>query len=531
MNKSTAVLGFILSFVAGMMLMWGIHQRGEGGIQADKSGSTPVEGATKPNSGAVKAEFFVMSQCPYGVQAINGIIDAAEKLGPDVDLHIDYIGTTGADGNLSSMHGPNEVAGDIAQLCSMKHAPSSYLKIFACQNKNSREVGTNWESCAKEAGAPADKIAGCVNGDEGKKLLSESFQRSQQRNATGSPTIYIAGKKYSGQRKGTDFLRAICAEYTGKKPAVCQNIPESPKVNVTILTDKRCADCNVNRYEGMLKSRIGSPVIKTVDYSDPEGQKLYADTKPGNLPVLIFDKTLDADKDAMAALSRGMKPAGNWKVVQVGGEWNPVCAGDGGCDKEECKNTLGCRTEVPNKLEVFVMSQCPYGVKALNAMEEVLKNFKNKIDFRVHFIGGGDATTGLSSMHGQGEVDEDLREACAIKHYAKDYRWMDYVLCRNKNIRDTNWQACATGEIKADVIKKCAEGDEGKELLAAEFAIASGMGIGASPTWLANNRFKFSGIDAETVRKNLCEHNKDLKGCENKLSGQSGAPVQGGCGK
>jgi hypothetical protein len=45
-----------------------------------------------------------------------------------------------------------------------------------------------------------------------------------------------------------------------------------------------------------------------------------------------------------------------------------------------------------------------------------------------------------------------------------------------------------------------------------------------------NNKYKFSGIDAETVRKNLCDHNKDLKGCENKLSGQSGAPVQGGCG-
>ena len=85
-------------------------------------------------------------------------------------------------------------------------------------------------------------------------------------------------------------------------------------------------------------------------------------------------------------------------------------------------------------------------------------------------------------------------------------------------------------DIKADVIKKCAEGDEGKALLEAEFKIANGLGIGASPTWLANNKFKFSGIDAETVRKNLCDHSKDLKGCENKLTGQTGAPVQGGCG-
>jgi predicted DsbA family dithiol-disulfide isomerase len=530
MNKATAVVGFILSFIAGMMLMWAIQVRGGGSIKADSSGPSAASRPTKVNPGAVKAEFYVMSQCPYGVQAVNGVKDAVDKLGADVDFQIDFIGNATPDGNLSSMHGPNEVTGDITQLCAMKYAPAKYLNMIACQNKNYREIATNWEQCATEIGAPMDKMRACVSGPEGKKLLTDSFQRSQQRGATGSPTIYIGGKQYSGQRKPNDFVRAICAEYKDKKPAVCNSIPESPKVNVTILTDKRCTECQPERYQGMIKSRIGNPVIKTVDYSDPEGQKLYAEAKPGNLPALIFDKTLDGDKDATEAFNRGLKVSGDWKVAPLGGEWNPVCMGEGGCDKEECKNTLGCRKEMPNKLEVFVMSQCPFGVKALNAMEEVLKNFKgSKLDFQVHYIGNGDAKS-LSSMHGQGEVDEDLREVCAMKHFAKDYKWMDYVLCRNKNIRDTNWQECAKGDIKADVIKKCAESDEGKQLLEAEFKIASGLGIGASPTWLANNKFKFSGIDAESVRKNICDHNKDLKGCENKLSGQTGAPVQGGCG-
>jgi hypothetical protein len=534
MNKATAVVGFILSFIAGMMLMWAIQVRGGGAITADKSQAASQGGAARPtklNAGAVKADFYVMSQCPYGVQAVNGVKDAIDKLGADVDFTIDFIGQATPDGNLSSMHGPNEVAGDTVQLCAMKYAPAKYLNFIACQNKNYREVATNWEACATEGGLPLDKLSKCFKGDEGKKLLTESMQRAQQRGATGSPTIYIGGKQYSGQRKANDFLRAICAEYKDKKPAVCGAIPESPKVNVTILSDKRCAECQPERYQGMLKSRIGNPVIKTVDFSDPEGQKLYADTKPGNLPVLLFDKTLDGDKDAFESFNRGLKIAGEWKVAPLGGEWNPVCMSEGGCDKEECKNTISCRKEVPNKLEVFVMSQCPFGVKALNAMEEVLKNFKGtKLDFQVHFIGSGDAKSGLTSMHGQGEVDEDIREACAIKHFPKDYKWMDYVLCRNKDIRSANWQDCAKGDIKADVIKKCAEGEEGKALLEAEFKIANGLGIGASPTWLANNKFKFSGIDPETVRKNLCDHSKDLKGCENKLSGQTGAPVQGGCG-
>ncbi len=44
-----------------------------------------------------------------------------------------------------------------------------------------------------------------------------------------------------------------------------------------------------------------------------------------------------------------------------------------------------------------------------------------------------------------------------------------------------------------------------------------------------------TGIDAETVKKNLCEHNPGLKGCDKTLSGPPTAPDgkpadQGSCG-
>jgi hypothetical protein len=112
-----------------------------------------------------------------------------------------------------------------------------------------------------------------------------------------------------------------------------------------------------------------------------------------------------------------------------------------------------------------------------------------------------------------------VREACAIKHYGRGLKYMDYIWCRNKDVRDPHWQSCtgsATG-IDADVIKKCADSDEGKQLVAASFAESKTAGIGASPTWIVNNKYKFSGIDAETLKTNLCSHNK-LRGCENKLS-------------
>jgi len=178
------------------------------------------------------------------------------------------------------------------------------------------------------------------------------------------------------------------------------------------------------------------------------------------------------------------------------------------------------------------MSQCPYGVKALNAMDEVLKNFDNKIDFGVHYIGGGTAAAGFNSMHGAGEVDEDLREICAMKHFNKNYKWMEYVLCRNKDIRATDWQKCAVNGIDAKVIEKCVA-DEGKKLLEDDFKVSAGLGIGASPTWVANGKNEFSALDPESIKKNVCDANKDLKNCDKTLSGPAaGAPAQkGGCGQ
>ncbi|NUO49797.1 MAG: thioredoxin domain-containing protein [Polyangiaceae bacterium] len=539
MSKSASIIGFLLSFVLGMGFVWMLGQGGPATAQATAEGATggTVMGAANP--GAVKVDLFVMSQCPYGVQAEQAFAPVIEKFGKDIDFKVEYVGgKPSPDGSLSSMHGPNEVKGDIAQLCAMKLS-NKWFDFITCQNKDMKQVATNWESCATEVGIPGDKLAACMNGDEGKGLLAASFKKAEEVGARGSPTIMIAGQKHQGGRRPADLMRAICAAYTGAKPAACNDIPESPKVNVTILTDKRCgADCNPAKMEGSVRQKVANPVLKTLDVADAEGKALFDAIKPTMLPAVVFDASLDADKEASAAFSRGLKPAGQYKVM-AGGGWNPACADDGGCQLEECKATMACRPEEPNKLEVFVMSQCPFGVKGLDAMKEVLENFKKsdaKIDFQVHFIGDGDATS-LKSMHGQGEVDEDIREACAIEHYGKDLKFMDYVWCRNKNIKDTNWQSCTGGDTGIDtaVIQKCFEGDEGKQLLAKSFAYSKQLGFGASPTWLANGKFKFSGVDAETIKSQVCAKNK-LGGCDNKLSGPPPRPQGGaaaaapGCG-
>ena len=253
------------------------------------SGATSAAAPVAKNADAVKVEFYVMSQCPYGVQVMNGVKESLDALGPDADFHFDFIGQKSPTGELTSMHGPNEVTGDIVQLSAAKQAPAAAMNMIFCQNKAPKDVATNWEACAKEAGIADEPLKTCLTGEEGKTLLTESFARSTAKGASGSPTIYVAGKPYQGRRSPKDFLRNFCSAHTGPVPAACAKLPEQPQVNATLLSDKRCTDCNADRYVGMLDNQVGKVSITRLDYGDEAGRKLYDEVSPAGdaqLPMI-----------------------------------------------------------------------------------------------------------------------------------------------------------------------------------------------------------------------------------------------------
>ena len=182
------------------------------------------------------------------------------------------------------------------------------------------------------------------------------------------------------------------------------------------------------------------------------------------------------------------------------------------------------------RFDLYVMSQCPYGIVAMNAMKEVLATFGKKMDFKVHFLADVGEGGAIDSLHGQAEVDEDLRQICASAKYGKDNLWLDYVWCRNQAIESPDWKACAKGPIKAAVIEKCAKGPEGRKLLAADAAIGQELGVSASPSWLVNNRQPASALTADEIRQIFCAGNPGTPGCEKTLSNDAGgAPTGGGC--
>ncbi len=497
----------------------------------------------------VSLDFHIMSKCPYGVKVINAVAPVMEKMGDRVDLKVHYIGRI-KDGEVTAMHGPTEVQGNVVQLCANELGDQKqWMSFLSCQFKGSewRKIPEGWEKCATEAKLDVAKMKACYEGEQGKKLITDSVEFSKAKKATGSPTIFLEGERYKGNRSEDAFARSICGAMKEPKAAYCKEIPEPTKVAVTIVNDKRCKEkeCNTGKFLGFIRQSFEGAEIKEFDYSDAEGKALFEKSEKAYLPIAVFGPEVAKETAGYNRLKKRLSKMKDSEdqVYMLGRSWDPaaeVCddgednTGNGlvDCDDESCKGKKECREEIKNKLDVFVMSQCPYGVTTVDAVVEVLDNFKkdrSKLDFEINYVGrmAGDKPT---SMHGQGEVDENIRQLCAQKHYNKDYQFMEYVTCRNKDYRSPDWKSCATGKISAAVIEKCFDSGEGEQLLIASVEKSNSLGITGSPGWLLNNRFDMKGRNPNAIKTAFCARN-EIEGCENELSaGKGRKPPSGSCG-
>ncbi len=137
-----------------------------------------------------------------------------------------------------------------------------------------------------------------------------------------------------------------------------------------------------------------------------------------------------------------------------------------------------------DQMEIFVMSQCPYGVMAENAVIEAKKNgtFPKDKTVKIRYIVNYDPANGFSSLHGSAEWEEDVRQLLIAKYYPA--KLWQYLAIRNKDYRSSRWdKAMKAAGINANKIMKKFD-TEGLELLKQEAKYAQEYRINASPTFL-----------------------------------------------
>ncbi|MBM3309244.1 MAG: hypothetical protein FJY77_03230 [Candidatus Altiarchaeales archaeon] len=543
---STNIILTLLLIVAVASAAYMYAKLGEKEGETGEGATTTTTIAGVSQYGTAKLDFYVMSQCHYGTQVEDAIKPVLDKLGNSVAFTLNFIASENADGTFSSMHGQAEVDGDMMQLCAAKHYPNKYMAFIVCQNKNARDIQNNWKSCAAENGLDENTLSTCFTGAEGKQLMSASIKASNTASARGSPTMYLNGKAYNGARDSGSFMRALCAVLNnhpeclnlpacstdddctadptkdGKcvnpntKDAKCEYTNPVP-IDMIVVNSKDCGDsCDTSRILAVTKQLFLGSNVKNVEYSSDEGKQIAEKYGIKILPAYLFDSNVTKSPN-YAQVSRALVKVEDKYMI------NPQAAGS------TYNPTL---VEIPRKLDLFVMSMCPYGVMAEKNLKEVLDLFGDKINFTLRFIADQSADGSFSSLHGQKEVDEDLRQVCAIKYYPDKY--YSYVLCIDENYSNAAsiWQDCAQKSgLNASTIKTCSEGSEGKQLLAENIKFGNELGIGSSPTFLINGKKQVGGaMPAETIKQNICNANAGLEGCEKTLSGAStgGAAATGG---
>jgi len=299
------------------------------------------------------------------------------------------------------------------------------------------------------------------------------------------------------------------------------NVPSNTagKVNLKVINDPDCSVCDPTGIIASLESNVGLNLnVQTVDYDSTEGKRLMQLFNLRGVPAYVFDTTIE-DSEGYQTLSQYLSKQGNDYLLSV--------------SPSKFTEPIADWTGTKPTVMLFVMSQCPFGVQAEKAAKPLIDAFGDEIDFQVHYIAtdNGDGTFG--SLHGQNEVNGDLRQVC-IQKYFPDKFW-DHLLCVEPNYTqlDSVWEGCATQNgIDVETIKTCASGSEGAQLLKDSIEVTNDFGATGSPTTyvvdLDGMLYRTDVRSTAQVQALLCGIDPDMTGCDAVFS-ESTATASGGC--
>ena len=178
-----------------------------------------------PKSDKPKAELFVMSYCPYGLQMEKAYLPAWDLLKKKADIDIKFVSY--------AMHGEKEVVENTVQYCIQSEQNDKFQNYLKCFTGSG-----NTESCQTSAGISKSKLNSCVAATNKKfaildKLKDQSTWLSgqfpiypiheglnDQYGVQGSPTLIINGTEVQIARTPESVKQAICAAFNDA-PAEC----------------------------------------------------------------------------------------------------------------------------------------------------------------------------------------------------------------------------------------------------------------------------------------------------------------------
>jgi len=213
----------------------------------------------KPPATQNTFDLYIMSQCPYGLEALRAVSDVAASI-PAFNFDIWFIGNVDADSTFRSLHGEAEIDDEMVWLAFRKFYPERW-KAF-CRLRSNRTGETR--ILAAELGADIKKIDAWIR-TSGKNELRQHYTRSMRQSIDASPTLLVNNRPFGRNITPVNIQRFICSEDRGVSP-VCDSLPECSEI----------ADCRKRGYHGTCSE---------------EGTCVYREAVPFAFTVVTADST------------------------------------------------------------------------------------------------------------------------------------------------------------------------------------------------------------------------------------------------
>jgi|GEM_PF-4436599 len=199
----------------------------------------------------VDIDLFVMSQCPYAVEAEKDLIPIINKFKGKVVLNLFFIASEDASSELISMHGKTEIEEDIRQLIISRLFPDQFLNYLLLRADNYET--NNWQDITTKLGIEKEIIENNLNKPEFIEAFKRNISKAHSLSIFASPTIILNGERYSGPitcygakiidcQEGQHCCYSITNTWCCHNGQVCCGSPSSgccPKCCCT-LTDCAC---------------------------------------------------------------------------------------------------------------------------------------------------------------------------------------------------------------------------------------------------------------------------------------------------
>ena len=174
-------------------------------------------------------------------------------------------------------------------------------------------------------------------------------------------------------------------------------------------------------------------------------------------------------------------------------------------------------------LEAFVVSKCPFGVQMQRILNEIVKDIPQIASYiKIEYMGAIEENK-ITSMHGDEEAQENLRQICLREEQADNF-WA-YIDC---HIKEGNVDSCLqTAQIDVSKLTNClADGNRGLSYAREDFTNQDKYEVTGSPALILDgekvSEFDFGGRTAEAVKTIICCAFQDKPDfCDETLSTES----------